>query len=1634
MGFAQEIRDFTAAFGAVSQALGTRSSREAARLDNEYRRAQIDYMNARTGEIAGQGADFTDFTAGYNPPPLDLTPGATAAEGGAGSTTGTAVTPGAGLSSPLATPPAVTGKGVTVPGPKGRPTRTATGTVVPTPKPKATAGVSDLPGTEAIAGTNIADAGVTPEEQERAIRQRAAETAAQHPHGAYKFKVAIGDRTSMRGVQPRTIAAMQRGQATAEQMGIRLVVTAGAGGGHLSHGSGSEIDFIGYRADGSKWNHVERARIIATMGFNRIGLYPGMSAHGGFSGDGRPSAMWGAGGLVRGPASRQYTNSADQSLLKAFNSGQLFGGAYFSQDFFPTTGEGAEATSGYDVMDRARRAIQSIESVGSGGYAAVNKRSGALGAYQVMPANLPEWSQAALGRVVTPAEFLANPSIQDQIFDHRFGGYVEKFGTLQDAASAWFTGQPLGAGGATASDYNITGQQYVDKFNKAMNLPGGAGPGGGFSGSVGVDRGVPGAVDDLPPYPEPAEQAGGQVPTGDKVHDVQPGDTLWDIANKYNVDDYMDIVKANPEIADPDLIYPEQDFVIPGAVDIDVPTPVLRPALEPKKPPAEQNPATSSTANTMAVPNPPARPDQHPTSSTGDTVDIQPNIRPAGGPGGTPPTNYTPSEGSHAAELQRAQQRREQVATDTTMPPATRDAMVRALDVKIQQLSGKTGGTGSSTPTETARPVLQRPGLDAKAKEPYKGANWVQEHMETIAARKAGPGTGPVRRGEIGALDMGTAEEPIASADPEALNAAGMTPPTPLRAPVNRDKLTGSDAGFATAAPGSGAVDELGPAQASINEVTNRWTVSADGHIVTPDGRKTVRDSYEDGKHAVREGSDWLVDAFFPGNDPALDEVEDNTPDDGTPSAAGAYVNGRFSLKKSEVAQAHQVIRGWAEKNGVELSESELHMRTAGLLYGYYVTSGQSQKAVQIAAAYLQYMRVRYGQYSAIAQAALEAGDTEAAVEAAVKAYAQIPDGRDIQVTGDAQSGYVMSYINEETGKRISKKVLSPNEMGGMIMGMAPDDFDKFLVKAAGEEELPELSEHLQSALDRLNSTPPDQRPVYDAKAAAYMDSRELQIYTNAFNSTLTAFKEGPGYKTPEQIAYEQDLAALGMGGGGGAVPATPAAPAATGTPVAPTTGGTAGTAAPAAPGPTGTPAAPAPGTPAAPVTPEVTGGSIEIAPGIRTPGADGTFGLGPAPDLNVPRFAQLRSSRGMEVAKAEVEVAQRKWKADYDQRATAYANFAARGGDISGKPPVAALDIEEGRTKDDTAVPPPPPATMRTPIPAAGPDALSPEAARLVTTAPGLIPDFPKTMVEQFGMRPAEDPEVAAAAARDPTGAASAYYTSTIKARQEAYDILKTKVDAEYAEATDIPKPAEWTETERSSATALIQTQIDTPPDKAPQDETDHINANKGSIDYVAQTIGQLNSLGENMAVEQALSMMVADQVNPSMPRFVAIQHPIHPSYWLVQPLGLDDRPDGPELIIPDNAFQTILQTWQQHADTVIAARNQENAGTPWKGAGEANTAPRGPNQPIRIGAPVTVTEHPDVRTPPPPPDGAPPVPPNVGGLGVPFIPGRGAVPGPGGYPAIDLEPDPTYVLPTTNLPFNPRGAAGRYPALPLD
>ena len=99
-------------------------------------------------------------------------------------------------------------------------------------------------------------------------------------------------------------------------------------------------------------------------------------------------------------------------------------------------------------VERLMKAIATQES--NENHTVINNDSGASGKWQVMPANIPDWSKAALGHEVSHSEFMASPQIQQQVVHHRLNLYLNqqtKPGRNEEeiirrVASAWYSGQP----------------------------------------------------------------------------------------------------------------------------------------------------------------------------------------------------------------------------------------------------------------------------------------------------------------------------------------------------------------------------------------------------------------------------------------------------------------------------------------------------------------------------------------------------------------------------------------------------------------------------------------------------------------------------------------------------------------------------------------------------------------------------------------------------------------------------------------------------------------------------------------------------------------------------------------------------------------------------------------------------------------------------------------------------------------------------------------------------------------------------------------------------------------------------------------------------------------------------------------
>ena len=103
----------------------------------------------------------------------------------------------------------------------------------------------------------------------------------------------------------------------------------------------------------------------------------------------------------------------------------------------PQQNYGGGGKGGFDAF---LRAISSQES--GNNYGARNKDSGAMGKYQIMPANIQGsggWDKEALGYNISVQQFMQSPQLQEAIAKYKLKSYYDKYGAA-GAAVAWYAG------------------------------------------------------------------------------------------------------------------------------------------------------------------------------------------------------------------------------------------------------------------------------------------------------------------------------------------------------------------------------------------------------------------------------------------------------------------------------------------------------------------------------------------------------------------------------------------------------------------------------------------------------------------------------------------------------------------------------------------------------------------------------------------------------------------------------------------------------------------------------------------------------------------------------------------------------------------------------------------------------------------------------------------------------------------------------------------------------------------------------------------------------------------------------------------------------------------------------------------
>lgn len=110
----------------------------------------------------------------------------------------------------------------------------------------------------------------------------------------------------------------------------------------------------------------------------------------------------------------------------------------------------------------------------SGNYGAIGKPvkgKRAIGKYQIMEQNIPEWSKEILGREVSRDEFYKNPELQDKIAKGKIAKYLSQGYSINDIPALWLSGKPLKRNNRVDKVAGTDVQSYADKFKNILGMP-----------------------------------------------------------------------------------------------------------------------------------------------------------------------------------------------------------------------------------------------------------------------------------------------------------------------------------------------------------------------------------------------------------------------------------------------------------------------------------------------------------------------------------------------------------------------------------------------------------------------------------------------------------------------------------------------------------------------------------------------------------------------------------------------------------------------------------------------------------------------------------------------------------------------------------------------------------------------------------------------------------------------------------------------------------------------------------------------------------------------------------------------------------------------------------------------------------
>jgi len=313
--------------------------------------------------------------------------------------------------------------------------------------------------------------------------------------------------------------------------------------------------------------------------------------------------------------------------------------------------------------------------------------------------------------------------------------------------------------------------------------------------------------------------------------------------------------------------------------------------------------------------------------------------------------------------------------------------------------------------------------------------------------------TSPSAAGKQGALDVDP-EFQTSELEPEADTAGDGEDDTQTTAMASRGGMITrqgySDGGAVEDESADDEADEADVQDATEADEDEGGALPISDTPATParqaPNAKTVSYSPEAAHDAVKAGTQYA----------AKELGRDGGKEDGAVStelSANAKKAGSRAYLKGDGAASHAEMQAVAKAIDPEgkMSESERTMASLATVYEYNLKKNNPQGADRAAASMVQYYRQVSDRYKAMSAAAAEHGDVDGAMKMALRAHANVPDGKDMKLEKMEDGKIKYSMTDVQTGKVVEQTIATPEQILEFASKGSMHTFDDLLVRSSAD-------------------------------------------------------------------------------------------------------------------------------------------------------------------------------------------------------------------------------------------------------------------------------------------------------------------------------------------------------------------------------------------------------------------------------------------------------------------------------------------------------------------------------------------------------------------------------------------------------